>query len=728
MSRDGIQQTSQVDDVSNPLNAHPTKHWGNPRKRSHKPDPSSLFEPISNDDHLREEDHGKSLHASKRIRSSEWPLKNTVEITETDNANDLKDSTGQNERRSSTTSLRPSKFLEGSMNDKVSQRPPAIFTGDEDAMERYVRGQGVDQEQVDASYDEGIDSSKPSGMYRFGKAIASTFNPSSIWQGINGMWKDKETKTSPEKQVLQERQAKAAEAYAELKKSGYKGTQIGPVRRRSEDIPTIRSEDIGSLHQRPFRDSGIDVESYRTSTERKDSNQSSISVDTLKIPQTRASKGRSPSPFSETGSRKSSLHFRKPSLQSLKKAKSHLHLPSTREEPDRSTPVPQLGTNDTSNPILTGPRLRKEPSKKDIAKQCKLSKKVSDLENKLEIARRELELSMSTAPPVPEIPSYVGRKPFVPGALPSLPSERNMYPPGSESEDSMVPKGVQQPIELRVRGKKGVKESIPSKTEGRPSRHVSETSTSEGGSNVPALNEGGVDKRSTKIKHDLEGDAARDSTLAKTAGRARNLQDTTSGPAHPPPAVPKHRPRVPSTTPQNSPMQIIEDAPPMPAMPINVDPVKIDQAKILSMRSDRNSKSPFAALPEDIHNLWKAYPDSADGDLAEYIRRQPGFNKITDQSSILHPIRSSSLSLGRPVSTSPRRTRSKTQKRGISPPPPSLASAKKVRFDAGEPKDENRVLRKKTGGLLQAEVRKSCEEKPLPDIQKEDFDWPEDVF
>ena len=711
------------------MNAHPTKSWGNPRKRPHKPDPSSLFEPISDDDHLREEDHGKSLHASKRIRSSEWPLKNTLAITETDNGKYLEeDSTGHNERRSSSTSLRPSKFLEGSMNDRVSQRPPAIFTGDEDAMERYVRGQAVDQEQVDAFYNAGIDSSKPSGMYRFGKAIASTFNPSSIWQGINGIWKEKETKTSPEKQVLQERQAKAAEAYAALKKSGYKGTQIGTVRRRSEDIPTVRSEEIGSLQQHPFRDSGIDVDSYRSSTDRKDSNLSSISVDTLKIPQTRTSKGRSPSPFSETGSRKSSLHFRKPSLQSLKKAKSHLHLPSTREEPDGSTPVPPLETNDTSNPILTGPRLRKEPSRKDIAKQCKLSKRVSDLENKLEIARRELELSMSTAPPVPEITSYVGRKPFVPGALPSLPSEGNMCPPGSENEDSMVPKAVQQPIESRVRGKKGIKESIPSKKEGRPVGHVSETSTSEEGNDVPAANEGRVDKRGTKINHDLEEDAARDSTSAKASGRARNLEDTTSAPAHTHPAGPKHRPQIPSKTPQNSPMRITEEAPPMPALPVNVDPVKIDQTKILSMRSDRNSKAPFGALPEDIHNLWKAYPDSADGELAEYIRRQPGFNKITDQSSILHPIRSSSLSLGRPVPTSPRRTRSKAHKRGISPPPPSLASAKKVRFDATDPKDENRVLRKKTGGLLQAEIRKSYEEKPLPDIQKEDFDWPEDVF
>ena len=614
------------------------------------------------------------------------------------------------------------------MNDKVSQRPPTIFTGDEDAMERYVRSQAVDQEQVDVSFDAGIESIKPSGMYRFGKAIASTFNPSNIWQGINGIWKEKETKTSPEKQVLQERQAKAAKAYAELKKSGYKGTQIGPARRRSEDIPTVRFEDTGSLQQQPFRDSGIDVDSYRSSNDRKDSNLSSISVDTLKIPQTRTSKGRSPSPFSETGSRKSSLHFRKPSLQSLKKAKSHLHLPSTREEPDGSPPVPLLETNDTSNPVLTGPRLRKEPSKKDVAKQYKLSKRVSDLENKLETARRQLELSMSTAPPVPEIPSYVGRKPFVPGALPSLPSERNMFAQGSENEDSLIPKAVQPPVESRARGKKGIKESVPSKTEDRPVQQVFDTSISHEDNSVPTANEGRDDKCDTKINNDLEGDAAKDLPPVKGSGGAGSLQDTSSGPAHPPPVAPKHRSQVPSKTPQNSPMRITEDAPPMPAMPINVDPVKIDQAKILSMRSDRKSKALFGALPEDIHNLWKAYPDSADSELAEYIRRQPGFNKITDQSSILHPTRSSSLALGRPVPASPRRTRSKGHKRGISPPPPSLASAKKLRFDAAESKDEKRVLRKKTGGLLQAEVRKSYEDKPLPDIQKEDFDWPEDVF
>ena len=615
------------------------------------------------------------------------------------------------------------------MNDKVSQRPPAIFTGDEDAMERYARSQAGDEEQVDVSYDAGTDSSRHSGMYRFGKAIASTFNPSSIWQGINGIWKEKEkdTKTSPEKQILQERQAKAAEAYAELKKSGYKGTQTGIVRRRSEDMPTVRPEDIGSPQKQPFRDSGIDVESYRSSTDRKDSNQSSISVDTLKVPQTRTSKGRSPSPFSETGSRKSSLHFRKPSLQSLKKAKSHLHLPSTREEPAVSPPIPPLESNDTRNTTLTGPSLRKEPSKKDIAKQYKLSKKVSDLENKLEVARRELELSMSTAPPVPEIPSYVGRKPFVPGALPSLPSERNMLPSGLGNEDPTAPKTVQQANASCVYGKKGIKESGP-KTRGRPVGHVFETSASPEGNTVPAANKAKVDVCGTKVKDDLQEDVAKDSTSAKASGRT-SRQDTASNPVHPAPAVPKHRPQVPSKTPQNSPMRVTEEAPPIPPMPINVDPVKIDQAKILGMRTDRNSKAPFGSLPEDIHNLWKAYPDSADGELAEYIRRQPGFNKITDQSSILqHPARSSSLSLGRPVSTSPRKTRSKTHKRGISPPPPSLASAKKVRFDDVEPKDENRVLRKKPGGLLQAEVRKSYEEKPLPDIQKEDFDWPEDVF
>ncbi|KAL2054399.1 hypothetical protein ABVK25_005147 [Lepraria finkii] len=154
-----------------------------------------------------------------------------------------------------------------------------------------------------------------------------------------------------------------------------------------------------------------------------------VTNDTLKVPQTKGSNNRSVSPLSEASSgRKSSMHFRRPSLQDLKKVKSQLRLSSAKNQAGPPTPVPSLNTEDAASSTLPASGLRKEPSKRDIAKQYKLSKKVSDLENKLETARRELEQFMSNAPPVPELPARTGRKSFKPGALTSLPSERNMAP------------------------------------------------------------------------------------------------------------------------------------------------------------------------------------------------------------------------------------------------------------------------------------------------------------
>jgi hypothetical protein len=85
------------------------------------------------------------------------------------------------------------------------------------------------------------------------------------------------------------------------------------------------------------------------------------------------------------------------------------------------------------------PPVRKQQSRKDLARQAKLLKKVSNLEDKLERARRELrELAGGEEPAVltrgPD--TLLHGRPFVPRALPSLPSERllNGRPLGSASE------------------------------------------------------------------------------------------------------------------------------------------------------------------------------------------------------------------------------------------------------------------------------------------------------
>ena len=128
--------------------------------------------------------------------------------------------------------------------------------------------------------------------------------------------------------------------------------------------------------------------------------------------------------------------------------------------------------------------LRKSASKKDLHKQQKLTKRVSDLEGKLSAARRELGAALGAAdatdiPPVPALPrsvsdlpstgrsthsesasyeasvgpshaSYSARTRFTKSTLPSLPSERLLqadgpaaHPPPVESVEVEVMESVE---------------------------------------------------------------------------------------------------------------------------------------------------------------------------------------------------------------------------------------------------------------------------------------------
>ncbi|KAL2054398.1 hypothetical protein ABVK25_005146 [Lepraria finkii] len=253
-----------------------------------------------------------------------------------------------------------------------------------------------------------------------------------------------------------------------------------------------------------------------------------------------------------------------------------------------------------------------------------------------------------------------------------------------------------------------------------------------------------MNQLSTKSDNVVVVEPAKSSTSNRRAGRPRKAPENDNTASSNSADVEKPKLNIPSKTPQNSPLRETE-IPPLPAKPKAFDTIEVDQAKIIAMRSGRNSKAAFASIPEDIHNLWKACPGAAEDQLSEYVRSQPGFNKIIDPTSVLHPLGSTSSFLGPPVSTPPMRTRSKrSSKRGISPPPPSIASAKKPRTEndakrtamegvespvLGESKDQplnSKAPKKKYGQSIEAS--KCYKDKPLPDIQKEDYDWPEDVF
>lgn len=322
------------------------------------------------------------------------------------------------------------------MNDRVSTKPPSIYMRDEEAMDRYDNQSAQDCTDLDEEktyYDAGIQPVKPSGMYRFGKALASAFNPINVWQGINGIWKDKEEKQLAGNSVLQDRKIKAEKAYAELKKNEYKGTQPFSTRAASIDQSNIsgrRSHDQSIRSS--LRDSGVDVDEAHTSTISKQRQPTPTGSEDLLIPQSMPQPATSPG-TQASGGRRTSLNLRRPPFQSLKKVKSHIQLPSTkRKAADVPVPVPSP-TSKLASGQNNEQGLRRQPSKKDVAKQKKLSRQVSDLECKLEAARRELQLSRGQAPEVPKIPKSA-RQPFKPGTLPSLPSESILNPATSAQE------------------------------------------------------------------------------------------------------------------------------------------------------------------------------------------------------------------------------------------------------------------------------------------------------
>lgn len=274
---------------------------------------------------------------------------------------------------------RRSRFVEATMSDSISEKPPSIFMQD-------VKPTGPRQRQ--------------SGIFRFGKAIASAFNPFGGW----GKSSAESANPQPPKDAL----SQAEEAYAELKKAGYKGTNKGAYLQSQNNSNTRCAVDPTHADQTW---QAIQAKmSYGTGV----AGTASQPGDRVEIP---------------TPSRSASKSSKRSSFQDLRS----LGLPFIRHhDPSLTTSIYQEHTSEES---IENTGLRKQRSRKEISRQTKLLKKVSNLEDKLERARRELrELSgneerlPSTTPDRKSMntdmdPGSYPRK-FVPGVLPTLPSER----------------------------------------------------------------------------------------------------------------------------------------------------------------------------------------------------------------------------------------------------------------------------------------------------------------
>ncbi|KAL5342356.1 velvet factor-domain-containing protein [Aspergillus crustosus] len=322
--------------------------------------------------------YSPSSHSVKRQRSNDWPRQSTDNI-----------STGRRETASGSArqrwgfhhygrrshgsprsprhgrSGRRSRFVEGHMNDTVSEKPPSIFFRDEARNETARSG------------------SRQSGIFRFGKAIASAFNPFGGWGTVSEILKGSHDERPQE--VTDDPLRRAELAYEELKRSGYQGTAKGSY-----------------MQSLKMTDTTLPEETWKSIQSKMD-----------------------------YGSDGGGQHSRQSSGQTPSNPKSSLGFPSLKNR---------------------GQEVRHQKSRKDMQRQAKLLKRVSDLEDKLQRARRELlevsgEEDVLTHSMTEEKPY---QRKFIPGALPSLPSERLLHDPELTAPLSPLKESTQTQLETQT--------------------------------------------------------------------------------------------------------------------------------------------------------------------------------------------------------------------------------------------------------------------------------------
>ena len=692
---------------------------------------------------LSEIRNGSSLPPYKRNRGPEWPLKSTEEhnpyrVTYT---KQRKKSLSPGQKRDMPVRNRISKFVEGSMNDRISAKPPSLYTRDEQVMKDYHdqeegRTQVLDHQAV--HHDTRVDKHKPSGMHRFGKALFSAFNPVNVWQGFNGIWKDKEGRADSQKALLEERRTKAEMAYAELKKSGYKGTNeswLRTMRTEPSDIEYNNAKDQGQ--ETLMRDSGIDMDedvTYGDFLVRTKPKQNTMSL--LAPPSERLRTAVSPA--SElSGGRKSSLNLRRPSFTSLKKVKSHVQLPTTKRQTNQDF---DLGCEKSMNHDL-----RKQPSRKDIAKQQKLSKRVSDLETKLDLARRELKLSLQGVPDAPEV-SKPARKSFKPGALSSLPSEsiinaEKILGQDIDTEARNFPNLEASSMELPLE-KLSAENAFIDTSQTEMQSPSEERHKHQGNLARKRKSSSRLDKNyhPTGTATDSESDHSTLRRSKRQRKRRISLDMNTSNikTSKSKEALTSH-PRLPKTVKGEH----EETVPPVSSMNSAIDLAMVDKKRLTAMRSTPNDSAPSSHVPEDTVDLQEEVPAAPDVQLSDHIAKLSEENQTTEKTSRANGSHFVSPTLERLCSTSPGKKDLQADSAITEPVLFKLGSStlvsenlKRVCEDvtsnqikppeaAAAPKSQQKAENKK---VKRTYSKRQLAEKPLPPLQKEHYDWDPDVF
>ncbi|KAI4716501.1 hypothetical protein E4T48_07311 [Aureobasidium sp. EXF-10727] len=463
-----------------------------------------------------DEQHGG--HTPKRSRPSPSPKQQPRSIRRKDARYGL---SSLNKRQAEVADVfvpdtRPSRFQEGSMSDKPSAQPPSLFTRDhsnnslptlanvDDLMTQYHQENStpavyhtprpaVDHDLKPTTshplQDEPVESRPPlpfsaptfdsippstnssvkpaGGLFRFGKMVASTFNPANVWESFSRTWKESKEdltvrnieenrKRAMNDDKVMDDKAMYEQAYQELKKSGQFNFTVVP--NKALTSPRLGgSSQFGSPVRQPLTSPRHAAAYARLRPDADFPNSRDTSLDltvdaaaaappqlaALFNPSTEPASPRHLSPEKPISKRKSfftlrGASLRAPSLSSLKRGRSHANLSETilRTSEDKDKRNPSMSPEKPAHNHLTLQSLPRSQSKKELNRAVKLNKRVSDLESKLADARRELNNAITNASPLPPLPSRFEK--FTPTSkskftrarfglssskLPSLPSE-----------------------------------------------------------------------------------------------------------------------------------------------------------------------------------------------------------------------------------------------------------------------------------------------------------------
>ena len=530
------------------------------------------------------------------------------------------------------------------MNDRISKQPPTCFLHEEQAMEDYTSrdsnqgGRGFEDTKL--VVDNASGQSRPSSMYRFGKALANAFNPAMVWHGMrSGIWNSKVDETSDgDRQVMQDRKVKAEKLYAELKHSGYQGFQRKNSIKTSTNHLVKEESDNDMAEVALHRDSGVDVDSSRSSDEqRRDSIILEPRIDVESLPTPSMSElGQFQTPTSEEHSTRRTLRsLSKPSLRSLKKVKSHFTLPASKRRP--ASPVPEVPVSGED----FGHQVIKKQSKKELQKQERLSKKISNLETQLEKARRDLQLSAKQGEDqdtVGSIPVTLSmRKPlkrFVPGALPSLPSESIV---GMTSADHDPGSFASRATALAAENALEMNDD-DLVTPSRPYRTRTSTGALRRKTNLSVPQNSTQVKSGTfkKRKHETSVDHlpssevdeySGDQTKATPKPRQKRAQNTIKVEKDESPARMSSTKDAKSKESKKSDSSKRPNAEPLhPGAKVPFSPSQVDQDKLLSLR-EQPSDLPFGKASEGIVNIRREFPNTTNDEVIRFMAQVLGEDK-----------------------------------------------------------------------------------------------------